>query len=95
MTEISQRQLRNDSGEILRRVEAGEVLVVTRRGVPVADLVPHRADRRLGPRRSVPSKDVQAAFVILPPWDVAAFEAEQRELDDAVSDDLRDHWSTA
>ena len=36
---ISQRELRNDNAEIMRRVEAGETFVVTRNGKPVADLV--------------------------------------------------------
>ncbi|HME48464.1 type II toxin-antitoxin system prevent-host-death family antitoxin, partial [Mycobacterium sp.] len=38
---ISQRELRNDSGAIMCRVEQGECFTVTRNGVPVADLVPH------------------------------------------------------
>ena len=40
MNVISQRQMRNDSGAILRRVEAGESFVITNRGVEVARLVP-------------------------------------------------------
>lgn len=44
---ISQREMRNDSGAVLRRVEAGEVLEVTRRGVPVARLVPLSDDSDL------------------------------------------------
>lgn len=39
--EIASRELRNDTAGLLRRVEAGERLVITRRGKPVADLVPH------------------------------------------------------
>jgi len=39
---ISQRDLRNDSGAILRRAEAGESFVVTRNGVPAATLGPVR-----------------------------------------------------
>ena len=42
MESISQRQMRNDSAAILRRVEAGESFVVTNRGVQVARLVPFR-----------------------------------------------------
>lgn len=49
MDVISQRQLRNDSAAILRRVEAGESFVITNRGVEVARLVPfssrHSAER--------------------------------------------------
>lgn len=40
-TRIPQRELRNDNAAILNRVEAGESFVVTRNGVPVADVVPH------------------------------------------------------
>ena len=48
---ISQRELRNDNAEVVRAVEAGESFVVTRRGVPVARLVPLDAERRVAPRR--------------------------------------------
>lgn len=37
---ITQRELRNDSGEIMRALDAGETLVVTRNGVPAAELRP-------------------------------------------------------
>lgn len=37
---ISQRELRNDSAEVMRGVEEGETYTVTRRGVPIARLVP-------------------------------------------------------
>ena len=43
--EISQRELRNDSGEIMRKVDAGETFVVTRNGVPVGELSPLRRHR--------------------------------------------------
>lgn len=41
---ITQRELRNDSGAILREVQAGQTIVVTRNGVPAAELraVPQR-----------------------------------------------------
>lgn len=45
MRTISQREMRNDSGGILREVEAGAVLVVTRRGTPVAQLSPYAGAR--------------------------------------------------
>jgi prevent-host-death family protein len=41
VTLIPQRELRNNNADILNRVEAGESFVVTRNGVPVADVVPH------------------------------------------------------
>jgi prevent-host-death family protein len=44
MVEVASRELRNDTAGVLRRVEAGETVVITRRGKPVANLVPHLAD---------------------------------------------------
>jgi antitoxin (DNA-binding transcriptional repressor) of toxin-antitoxin stability system len=41
-TTISQRELRNSSGDIMRRLEAGETFVVTRAGKPVGELGPVR-----------------------------------------------------
>ncbi|OMH23421.1 prevent-host-death family protein [Tersicoccus phoenicis] len=41
---IPQKELRNHVGEVLRRVESGEVLTVTVAGRPVAEL--HPASRR-------------------------------------------------
>lgn len=40
MDSIPQKQLRNEVGEVLRRVEAGETLTVTVAGRPVAELRP-------------------------------------------------------
>ena len=40
--EVTQRQLRNSSGEIMRRLDQGESIVVTRNGVPVGRLSPLR-----------------------------------------------------
>lgn len=40
MKTISQRELRNDNAEVMRGVEEGETYTVTRRGVPVARLIP-------------------------------------------------------
>ncbi len=39
---ISQREMRNESGRVLREVEQGQEFTVTRRGAPVARLVPYR-----------------------------------------------------
>jgi prevent-host-death family protein len=44
MPTIPQKELRNNSGEILRRAEAGERFTITVAGRPVAELVP--ASRR-------------------------------------------------
>ena len=53
MKTISQREMRNDSGLVLREVEAGETFTVTRRGAPVAQIVPRGSAARgyRAPRR--------------------------------------------
>jgi prevent-host-death family protein len=42
MATISIRDAKNRLTELARRVEQGEVIVVTRNGKPVLDLIPHR-----------------------------------------------------
>jgi prevent-host-death family protein len=62
MSTVSIRELRNQGGEVVRRVEAGERITVTRDGQPVAELVP--VNRRPLPlatllerRRNMPKLD--------------------------------------
>jgi prevent-host-death family protein len=43
--EITQRELRNDSGQIMRQLDEGESFIVTRNGTPVGELVPLRRHR--------------------------------------------------
>jgi len=43
--ELTQRELRNESGAIMRQLDEGESFVVTRSGVPVAELTPLRRHR--------------------------------------------------
>jgi prevent-host-death family protein len=40
--EITQRELRNKSGEIMRQLDHGESFIVTRNGAPVGELTPLR-----------------------------------------------------
>ncbi|HUZ09116.1 MAG TPA: type II toxin-antitoxin system prevent-host-death family antitoxin [Acidimicrobiales bacterium] len=48
MASIAQKELRNQVGEVLRRVEAGETLTVTVAGRPVAELGPAHRRRWVG-----------------------------------------------
>lgn len=54
MSTISQRELRNDNAEVIRRVQEGESLVITRHGVPVARLTAYEPDSDL--KRARPAK---------------------------------------
>jgi prevent-host-death family protein len=50
MAEVASRELRNDTRGVLRRVEAGEDVVITVAGQPVAVLRPIRQRPRWVPR---------------------------------------------
>jgi len=76
---ITQRELRNDSGEIMRRLDKGEAFVVTRNGVPVGELIPLRR------RRFVPRDNVVAAFAHAPAIDGEKF---RDDLDRHVTQDI-------
>lgn len=49
---IAQRELRNDNARVIDEVESGETFVVTRNGVPVAELRPIQRPRRSLVRKS-------------------------------------------
>jgi prevent-host-death family protein len=57
---ITQRELRNDSGRIMRALDRGTSFVVTRNGRPVGELVPLRQ------RAFVPAECVHATFAGAP-----------------------------
>ena len=67
MVEITQRELRNNSGEIMRALDRGDSFVVTRNGVPVGELHPVR------PRRWVSDEALLAAFAGVPRIDADRF----------------------
>jgi len=73
---VSQRELRNDSGEILRAVAGGETVIVTRNGTPLAELRPLRR------RTFVPRAEVTHAAATAPPIDASRFRADVDEIVD-------------
>jgi prevent-host-death family protein len=60
--EITQRELRNDSGAIMRGVERGESYTITRNGTPIGRLIPLRR-RTFVPREQVIATFTTAAVV--------------------------------
>lgn len=63
------RDLRNHGGDVVDRVVAGESLVVTRSGEPVAQLIPFR-------RRGVDAATLLARWRHLPSVDVDSFRSD-------------------
>jgi prevent-host-death family protein len=58
--QITQRELRNESGRIMRALDRGKSFIVTRNGVPIAELTPLRH------RVFVPAEAAAAAFAGAP-----------------------------
>jgi prevent-host-death family protein len=67
---ITQRELRNDSAAVLREVQAGQTLIVTRNGTPVAELRP------VQPRTFVPRSVIAEASARAPRIDAVRFRAD-------------------
>ena len=68
--QITQRELRNDSGAIMRELDRGESFVVTRNGVPVGELSP------LSRRQFVPTSAALEMFASSAPIESARFRAD-------------------
>ena len=75
---ITQRELRNESGEIMRALDRGETFVVTRNGVPVGELTPVRR------REFVSAEAAVAVFTGAPEIDAERFRA---DIDDFLDQD--------
>lgn len=78
---IAQRELRNDNAKVIEAVVAGESFVVTRNGVPVAELRPIRQSRRT----FVPTAELLSVATSGPRIDRERFRA---DLDRVVDQDL-------
>ena len=79
MTEIPDGELREHVSEILRRVEAGEELVVTVDGRPVAELRP--------------VQDPRPRAVTWPKADPAMLDDIRDVVGDETTDDIKDPWA--
>ena len=78
MSEVSIRELRNQGGEVVDRVAAGEEIVITRAGRPVAALYPV-------PAAALTAEALLARWRNLPAGDPAAL---RRDLDAVLDPSL-------
>ncbi len=81
MSEISQRDLRLRSKEIMDAVESGESFTVTRAGHEIGELIPIRH-----PRRFVPRSVFIAGSAASPDVDIDRFRADQDAAFDTAAD---------
>ncbi len=76
---ITQRELRNSSGQVMRMLEAGHTFIVTRNGQPVGELRPLRR------HRFVDVQMVREVFKGAPTIDSNAF---RRDIDEALDQSI-------
>lgn len=74
--DISQRELRNNSGKVMRELRAGKSFVVTSNGTPIGRLTP------LSRRRFVPTAEAVGFFRTAPDIDYERWRADL----DAIAD---------
>jgi prevent-host-death family protein len=67
---LTQRELRNKSGEVMRALDGGEDFIVTRNGIPVGELRPIRK------RKFIPREELVALFEGAPHVDYERFRAD-------------------
>jgi antitoxin (DNA-binding transcriptional repressor) of toxin-antitoxin stability system len=82
-TDISVRQFVADSGAVTRGLRQGRAYTLTLNGEPLAKMIPIQR------RRAVPKEEVLAIFATAPVVDMDELRV---DLDDAVSQDLRDPY---
>lgn len=78
MRELTQRELQDESDEIIRALESGESFIVTHAGVPVGELTPIMRPT------FVPVDEVKRVFAGAPHVD---YEGLRRDLDEYVDQD--------
>ena len=61
---ITHRELRNDSGRILREVQHGQTFIITNNGEPVAALQPIKTEPLAGIRHDPPKRGVRFADIV-------------------------------
>ncbi len=68
--DISQRELRNNSGKVMRELRAGKSFVVTSNGTPIGELTP------LNRRRFIPAAEAVGFFRTAPEIDYERLRAD-------------------
>jgi prevent-host-death family protein len=84
MAEVAIRDLRNHTGDVLRRVEAGESVIVTVSGRPVAQLVPLPRRKQYLTFDEIAANRADAGLL-----------AELRDMMPDTTDDIEDPWKKA
>jgi antitoxin (DNA-binding transcriptional repressor) of toxin-antitoxin stability system len=77
--QLTQRELRNESGDVMRGLDRGDTYVVTRNGVPVGELAPLRR------HQFVDTEAVLSVFRGAPSVDLTRLRS---DLDEVASQDL-------
>ena len=86
-TSVGTRELKNHLSQYLRRVKAGETVVITERGKPVGQIMPVRADLASRLRRLAEAGVVEWNGNPLPPYRPRAVNHSKRLLSDLIAEE--------
>lgn len=86
-THVGTRELKNRLSQYLRRVKAGETVVITERGKPVGQIVPLRADLTARLQQLVAAGVVDWNGERLPPYRPKVVNRSGRLLSDLIAEE--------
>lgn len=84
---VGTRELKNRLSQYLRRVKAGETVVVTEHGKPIGQIVPIRADLKTRLQQLAAAGVVEWNGQSLPPYQPRAVNRSGRLLSDLVAEE--------
>jgi prevent-host-death family protein len=87
VTRIGTRELKNHLSEVLRRVKAGEMVIITERGKPVGQITPLEPDPTKYMKKLVEAGIVEWNGQAVPAYQPKAVNKGQGLLSDLVSED--------
>ena len=85
-TSVGTRELKNRLSEYLRRVKAGETVIITERGQPVGQIVPIQADLTSRLIKMVEAGVVEWNGQPIPPYQPKAVNRSKQLLSDLVAE---------
>ena len=85
-THIGVRELKNHLSQYLRRVKAGETVIITERGKPVGQIVPIQNDLSDRLKKLAETGLIEWSGQAVPPYQPTAVNRSQRLLSDLVSE---------
>ncbi len=86
-TTVGARELKNHLGEYMRRVKAGEAIIITERGKPIGQILPIPADLTSRLKIMVEAGIIEWDEQTIPPYSPKAINRSKQLLSDLVAEE--------